>query len=226
MTELWTILLPILITDLMNPVLLAATVYALGTADPYRNAAFLILGHTVAYLLAGFALAIGLERLLAMLQNPGPIDFAIELAIGLALLYVGFISVFGKTKPSKPEFDNGGTLGVGSAFVLGATLNVIGLPFAIPYLAALDQILKADLDLIAGSGVLVVYNLVYAAPFAAIIILRAMTGPDGEQFLAKVSEWVDRISGFLMPALLLLLGAALTIDAAWYFLHGTPLIPI
>ncbi len=33
MNELWAVLIPILITDILNPVLLAATVYALGTAS-------------------------------------------------------------------------------------------------------------------------------------------------------------------------------------------------
>jgi len=32
-----------------------------------------------------------------------------------------------------------------TAFGFGAVINLIGLPFALPYFAALDQILKADL---------------------------------------------------------------------------------
>ena len=62
MNELWAILIPILITDILNPVLLAATAYALGTASPFRSAFFLILGHTATYFLAGIVLALAVRR--------------------------------------------------------------------------------------------------------------------------------------------------------------------
>jgi len=34
------------------------------------------------------------------------------------------------------------------AFGLGAVINFVGIPFALPYFAALNQILKADLTII------------------------------------------------------------------------------
>lgn len=226
MIELWTVLVPILLTDLMNPVLLAATVYALGTTNPFWNASALILGHTVAYLLAGIALALGLEYLLSFLQNPGTIEFTIQLLISSILVYFGIVALSSKNQGSKREFDAGKSFGVVAAFTMGATVNLIGLPFAVPYVVALDQILKADLDWIASLGVLLMYNLLYAAPFVAVLVVVRVAGRGSESFLRKVNAWVDKISEVVLPILLLVLGAVFAADAVWYFWKGQPLIPI
>jgi hypothetical protein len=66
--SLWAVLIPILVADVLNPALLAAMIFALGTPAPFRNALALLLGHTVTYLVMGVALgvllALGLYNLL------------------------------------------------------------------------------------------------------------------------------------------------------------------
>ena len=56
MLEFWAVGLPILLVDVANPVLLAMVLLALATDRPFLNSIMLILGHTLAYFLAGVAI--------------------------------------------------------------------------------------------------------------------------------------------------------------------------
>jgi len=55
-------------------------------------------------------------------------------------------------------------------------INFIGIPFALPYFAAIDQILKANLATGDTLVLLVAYNPVYAPPFLVVPILVAALG--------------------------------------------------
>ncbi len=223
-TGLWAVLTPILLIDVLNPVLLAAVIYALGTRRPYASSLSILLGHTLTYFAAGVGLALGLEELEQRLRNPEPIDFWIELALGLILLGVGVAMARGSS--AQPDFGAADRMGPASGFLTGAIVNLIGIPFAVPYFAALSQILKADLTAAGALGVLVAYNLLYPAPFAAVVAARRIGGRRAEESLRRLSARVDRLGAVLAPLLLLALGAAFVADAAWFFLSGEPLYPV
>jgi len=70
MFELWMTLIPILIADVVNPVLFAFLVYAAGTNRPVVNSCAVLLGHTLAYFGAGVVIAIGIEQISEHLSNP------------------------------------------------------------------------------------------------------------------------------------------------------------
>jgi cytochrome c biogenesis protein CcdA len=218
--EIWTVLLPILLTDIMNPVLFAFLVYAAGTDRPVVLTSSMLLGHTLAYFSAGIVLALFMESIAAYLASPRTMDFVIELILGLALLWVALMSSkdTGKRPEEKPpEFT------VVSAFAFGAVINFIGIPFAVPYFAAIDQILKADFSTVQAVISLVVYNLVYALPFALVPVLSAVMGERAKPVLARINAVMEKVSGFLMPLMLGLIGLALLADALSYFIRGIPL---
>jgi hypothetical protein len=73
--------------------------------------------------------------------------------------------------------------------------------------------------------VLILYNLLYLLPFLGVIALQAVFREQSKPWLDRLSYWVERIGNVALPALLLLLGAALLIDAVVYFATGTALIP-
>jgi len=110
-----------------------------------------------------------------------------------------------------------------SAFGLGAIINFIGIPFAVPYFAALDQILKTDLGTTDVLLVLGAYNLAYALPFATVPLMVGLLGSRSRPILENINAWLERISGFLMPVLLGLIGLALTADAVTYLVTGNAL---
>ena len=217
MIEIWAVLVPILIADIVNPVLFASMVYAAGTKRPIINSVAMLLGHTFAYFCAGLILALGLERISDRLANPQQIDFIIGFLIGILLLWIGFSS--GK-KPEKRRDKDVSNLTPVKALGLGAIVNFVGIPFALPYFAALDQILKADLTTAESVAVLAGYNLLYPLPFIIVPVLVATIGERSQPVLQRMNDLLDRVSRYLMPVLLLLVGLALATDAIIYFVTG------
>jgi cytochrome c biogenesis protein CcdA len=101
--------------------------------------------------------------------------------------------------------------------MFGAMVNVIGLPFAVPYFAAIDQFLKADLDTADVLTALLLYNLAYALPFLVIPVMTAIMGDKSRPMLERANAILERGSAFLMCLLLGLIGLALLADGASYF---------
>jgi cytochrome c biogenesis protein CcdA len=220
MNELWAVLVPILLTDILNPVLFAFLVYAAGTDRPVLNSSAMLLGHTSAYFGAGVLLAAGLDRIVDRLSNPARIDFVVELLLGVVLLA---LAVPSRKNTGKRPSEKTPALGVASSFGIGAVINFIGIPFAVPYFAALGQMMKADLTEAGTIGALAVYNLAYALPFTIVPISRAILGDRARPLLERINDVIERISGVLMPVLLGLVGLALLADGATFFLTGESL---
>jgi cytochrome c biogenesis protein CcdA len=222
MTELWAFLGPILVSDALNPVLLGILIYALGARRPYLTSLSLVAGHTVTYFVCGIGLAVGYDKLSDRLANPKPYDFAIEVVIGIAFVWLAWYSTRPEQKEARKETGPRDP-GPVKAFVTGAVVNLIGIPFAVPYFAALNQIVKSDLDWLGAILVLAVYNLGYALPFLGLIGLRLVLGKRAEPILDKINHWIDRGAGVLMPLIFLVLGIVLIVDAVKYFVTGVPL---
>ncbi|MGB5834520.1 MAG: GAP family protein [Thiohalocapsa sp.] len=217
MIETLGILIPFLIADVLNPVLFAFMVYAVGTPRPVLTSSAMLLGHTAAYFGAGIVIALGLETITRYLANPSTIDYLIALVLGLLLLWVALLAA---KKPEAKRPEESGSMTPLSAFGMGAVINFIGIPFALPYFAAIDQVLKANLSTGDSLVLLVAYNLVYALPFLIVPILVTTLGERARPLLQKINATLDRASAVLMPVLLGLAGLALVADALLYFATG------
>ena len=106
------------------------------------------------------------------------------------------------------------------AFGMGAIINIIGLPFALPYFAALDQILKTNLSVADSALVIIGYNAGYALPFLVVPLLAIALGESSRPLLARINEKVDHVSAFLLPIILAFVGIALVADAISYAATG------
>ena len=218
--ENWGMLLPILLSDVVNPVLFAFMVYAAGSSRPVLTSSAMLLGHSLAYFIGGLVLISGLEKISARLANPQTIDFVIEFVLGAVLLWLALRTrkdTGKRPEEETPEFSPW------DAFKFGAIVNVIGLPFAVPYFAAIDQFLKSDLNTGGVVLALLAYNLLYVLPFLMIPLLSAIMGENSKPLLAKINAVMERISDILMPLMLGLVGLALLADSISYFIHGTSL---
>ena len=220
MNELFVVIPPLLLVDVLNPVLFAVLIFAAGSNRPVANSSALLLGHTLAYFIVGIAASYAVDALAERLAHPKPVDFAIELVVGLACLYAAFASrEGGASEPRNPA----GDLQPINALVYGAIINFIGAPFALPYLAVVSQILDADISTTAALFVLILYNVAYALPFAIVPILVIVMGDRAKPLLQKINNVLVKGADMLMPWLMLLLGLWLTADAVTYFITGVPL---
>ncbi len=220
MSDLLLILTPILLGDVANPVLFALLVYLAAQPRGVLLSSAALAGHTAAYFGSGVLIAFAFAELTAFMNNPGTLSFAISGILGVVLLYVAWQST-----RSDPEAESStpNTETPLSAFTTGAIINFIGIPFALPYFVAIDQILKAEFSLAASLGVLAGYNLAYMAPFLLVPLLTLFMGPNARGVLEKMSGWVDKVGGALLPLILAGLGLFLVVDAGFYFVTGSGL---
>ena len=220
MIDLLPTLIPLLFVDVLNPVLFALIVVAVGTSRPLTNSTALLAGHTFAYFVSGVIIALGLAQISARLQNPQPLDFVIQLLIGGLCLWAALASRDGNASKEKtPERE----LTPLFSFGYGALVNFIGVPFALPYFAAVDQILKADLSVESSVLMLAIYNASYALPFLLILVLVAVVGDSSKPVLEKINNVMVNVVDKFMPALLFILGIALAADAIKFLVSGASL---
>lgn len=220
MIELLPGLIPFVIVDILNPVLFALLVFAVSTKRPIANSLALLSGHTLAYFGSGIVIAFGLEQIAERLSNPRPVDFVLELLIGLLCLWAALRSRGGKaSEERKPEAELTPIFCVG----YGAIVNFIGVPFALPYFAAVGQILRADLSMEASVFSLAIYNAAYALPFLFVPLAVAIVGDSCKPLLEKINNLLVSIVDKLMPILLFLIGAALMADAVTFLVTGKSL---
>ena len=183
MLDLLPTLLPILLVDVLNPVLFAVMVFAAGSRRPVINSSALLLGHTLAYFVAGVAVAHGLDRLTERLANPQRIDFVLSGIIGLGLLWLVIpTKKAGAPAANEPEWE----LTPAKCLGFGAVVNFLGIPFALPYFAVVDQILKSDLSAAGSLIVLGTYNLGYALPFLVVPAAVAIAGERAKPVLDRI----------------------------------------
>jgi len=223
MLELLPVFLPILLADIINPVLLAAVIFALGLRKPILLSGMVLMGWLLVYFGSGILIAIGLESILSFLNNPRPVDFYIEFLVAGLLFFFGIKLLFQKEdQTAKQKLEETSSLSPVGAFMVGASINLIGLPFAIPYFAALDQILKADLGWTESLLSLLIYNLLYILPFTVLIVIKLTMGEKSDPLLQTISRWMGKIGKVVLPAMMILIAIALIIDAVLYFSTGTP----
>jgi threonine/homoserine/homoserine lactone efflux protein len=215
--ENWGMLFPILLSDVLNPVLFTFMVYAAGSKRPVAASTAMLLGHTAAYMASGVILAYSIEQLSTRLANPKTIDFVLEFVIACALLWL--VLRVRKDKGDRPD-EQTPEFSVWKAFTFGAVVNLIGIPFAVPYFAAIDQLLKSGLDTGGVITGLVIYNTAYALPFLLIPLLTAIMGDRSKPILARVNGFMEKASDIIMPILLLAIGLALLVDSVWFFVNG------
>lgn len=220
MIDLLLNLIPLLVVDILNPMLFALMLVAIGTSNPFANSIAFLAGHTTSYFVSGLVIALGLDRILERINNPLPVDFVFELLVGLGCLWAALASRNGKASQQK---EPPGQLTPVYCFGYGAIINFVGVPFALPYFAAVNQILKANLSVETSVLVLALYNAAYALPFLLVPIAVALIGDRSKPILEKINAALVRLVDIFMPIMLFLVGVALTADAVSYLVRGEAL---
>lgn len=217
MLTLLAILLPVLAIDVLNPVLFALMVFAAGSQRPVLNSSSLLLGHTLAYFVVGIGIAFGLEQISERLSNPQKIDVAVGGVLGVLLIWVFFMMRKGSGQDTPAPAKQLTPL---RCLGIGALVNFLGSPFALPYFGAVDQILKANLGMGPSLLALAIYNLAYALLFAIVPASIALVGDAARPMLEGINRFLLRTSDLVVPWLILALGLWLLFDATRYFISN------
>jgi cytochrome c biogenesis protein CcdA len=218
MVLLFAILLPFLIVDLINPILLGGVVYSLGSKHPIANGCMVLVSFFATYFLAGIAIAVSLELFTGVLKIPQGFDYVLELLVAVLLFYTAWSQYQTGDQHLEEELPHERGMTLWGAAFLGFQINLVGLPFAVPYLAAIDQVLKAELSVPEILLILLLYNVGYIFPFTLLVVLRIFYKKKSDAVFEAVTYWMHRFCDRYMPVILFILGLLLVEDAVSFLL--------
>ncbi|MCK5405826.1 MAG: GAP family protein, partial [Candidatus Krumholzibacteria bacterium] len=198
MIALLAILAPISLLDStsMVPISIVPITTILAGRRALSGAIAFIAGIFVTYAAVGVLAVMGLDAVFTRLnaeftrawKHPDTLDFALQIVIGVVLIVIGQRMANArrsKERVAPPDVTPW------QAFTFASGLVIVGLPGAIPYFAAVDQMLQADLS--APQTVLAVlfYNLIFVAPLVAIVVIRQLMGTRADGLLAAITRFME-----------------------------------
>ena len=176
--ELIITALGLAIVDSINPSALVMTVVLLAATGGARGPLVYVAGIFITYLAIGIGVLLGvgtgargaLERLL----EPSRPLYAAELAVAVAAGAWSVRALRRGREPRAPAPPPRAT--PARLLLLGATVTAIESTTAVPYLAALALLVRADAPVPAGLVVLGAYNALFVLPPLALIALWSWRG--------------------------------------------------
>jgi cytochrome c biogenesis protein CcdA len=235
MLDLLTILAPIALIDSTSviPLALVTLINLLAGKRPFLASFAFLAGLFVSYLAMALGFLFGLSAVLERLNawasyrwnHPQSVDFAVEVLLGLIMLFFGM-----KITEKRQEKSGGRELKAGvtpaAAFGFGCLVNVVGFPGALPYFAAADRIVQANLPNMEAFLAVVFYVVVFVLPLTTIVLSRAVLGTRMDGPMLAIKGFFDTWGKRIILVLLILLGLLLVLDGVVYFLRGEPVVPI
>ena len=232
MISLLTILTPIALINSVAilPGGIAGVAASFGAKEPLLTASAFIAGKFVPHFTFGLLLAIGLDtafdqlkgRAVDVWQNPDALIIMLQLVIGAVLVLFGYH--LSRASRQRPDHASSAPMTPASAFSVAAGLTVVGLPTAVLYFAAIDQILRADLTATSILKAVLFYNVIYLSPLMLIVLSRWLFGTRADPLFGALAKFVEQWGMRLVFFGMLGLGAVLVADAIGWFI-GFPLLP-
>lgn len=233
MAALLILLTPISLLDSTSiiPLCIVPLIALLAGPRPLIGASALVLGVFAVTLACGLLVLFGLQSafdaidayVIRLWKDPSTEELIFQIVLGLVACAFGFRLVANRAR-GRQEAPSA-AMTPAQAWLAGAGLTIVGMPGAVPYFAAIDLILRAELALAPQLTALAFYNAVFVAPLFAIVALRLILGERSERLLGAIKRFFDTWGHRIVVALLFVLGAVLVADGIGWFL-GWPLIPV
>ena len=209
---------------------LAGVVASLAARNPFLTASAFIFGKFVPFFVVGLLIAIGLDAAFDQITNwavdiwrdPAGFVVLLQLVIGAAMVIFGYR--FSRASHYQDQSTPTVRMTPIGAFSVGAGMTLIGLPGALFYFAAIEQILRADLAVPGIVKAILYYNLVYFSPLILVVLSRLLFGEQADPLFRTIARFFDRWGKRLIFFGFLGLGALLVVDAIGWFVDF-PLLP-
>jgi cytochrome c biogenesis protein CcdA len=205
--------------DSLNPTAVSLQIYLLSTPKPIARSISFILGVFLAYWAVGLFVILGLRKLITTLIGdanfslPDPHIYSIQFLVGLALLIAGFQL---RTSTQEEQGKRPKKLTVERTFLLGLAMTILESPTALPYLAAIEQIARAKLDLFTIMSILGLYNLVFVSPLIILVGIYIIFYPQSATLLNRINRSISIWAPKILRILMLGLGILLIVDSLAY----------
>lgn len=209
--------------DSLNPTATALQIYLLTTHKPVLRSITFILGVFIAYWLAGLLFALGLARFLSdVVQSIGWFIYVLQFILGGVLLIVGLKLRSSSNEPATTKHPQ--SLMPWHTFLFGCAVTFWEAPTALPYIAAIERMVQARLDLFELMGVLAFYNLIFVAPLLGILGIYITQQDRSVALLNGIQRRITRWAPRILRVLLIAIGLLLIIDSIGFALDR-PLFP-
>jgi cytochrome c biogenesis protein CcdA len=211
MLRLVGVVISVGLADSLNPSTIGPALYLATVKERVWRVTQFTLGVFGVSLAGGLLVTIGPGRLLiGLIPHPREhVRHAIELLAGIALVLVAIALWLARRRLTRRELPMR-SVGGHSAFIAGASIMAIELPTAAPYIAVMAAIAASDASLLGEVWLLVLYNLAFALPLFAIVVVLLVAGDRAAPWLHGAQTWLQRWWPVALAALLFLAGIGLT----------------
>ncbi|MBD1874961.1 GAP family protein [Nodosilinea sp. FACHB-131] len=221
MPSLLAYLVAIAALDSLNPTTTAVQMYLLSTPKPVPRSVSFITGVFITYWTAGLVVAFGASRLTINLPNLPPLlIYTLQLVIGVVLLIVGWN--LNRFSADPQEAKRPAQLTIAQTFLFGSAATLWDFPTALPYLAAIERIVRSQVDLFTTISILAIYNAIFVFPLIALLGLYICLGDHSANLIQATNRSVQKWGHKILRVLLIGLGILLIADCIAFSL-GHPI---
>jgi cytochrome c biogenesis protein CcdA len=150
-----------------------------------------------------------------------PIIYVLQFIIGTVMLAVGWTL---NTTDEQKAVKHPKNIKPTYTFLLGLGVTIWEFPTALPYLAALERVIQARLDLLSIMSVLGVYNVFFVLPLIVLLGIYIVFQESAAALLNAINRSINRFAPKILRVILNSLGAVLIIDCIAY-LFGHSFLP-
>ncbi|MBW4662532.1 MAG: GAP family protein [Drouetiella hepatica Uher 2000/2452] len=221
MPSLLAYLVAIAALDSLNPTTTAIQIYLLSTPKPVPRSVSFIAGVFITYWIAGLAVTLGASQLTINLPGLPPLlMYTLQLIIGIVLLLVGWN--LNKFAGDSQEAKRPAQLTIAQTFLFGSAATLWDFPTALPYLAAIERIVRSQFDLFTTMGILAIYNIIFVLPLIVLLGLYIYLGEHSTSLMHRFNRSIQKWGPRILRVLLIGLGILLIADCIAFAL-GHPI---
>ena len=209
------------LVDSLNPSTIAPALYLATGKNAVRSLAGFTAGAFGVNLAGGVLLLLGPGRaIVTALPRPGGRTIHVaELCLGAGALVVALALWLARERVARRVLKTQGRVSRSSALV-GAAIMAVELPTAFPYFAVIAVAADSGRTVLTQIALLVVFNLAFVAPLAAIVAIVSLAEERGARRLELFRTQLERRAAVLVPSLVLLVGVALILLGGIGLLRG------